>query len=138
VFSAFGVQLSFINLCDQQASIKGLTTSNLPGKLPNGFTFVTGLNVQTLSNGQILQALPDGSGIQLDFPTSGGADDRFAVLYWNGSAWLEITQITSKDKVSTLVDANPANEFYQIESPGDAFYKVLTTEKTGTFVLVKK
>ncbi len=138
MFTVFGVQLSFINLCDQQAAIKGLTTGSLPGKLPNGFTFVAGLNVQILSNGQILQALPDGSGIQLDFPTSGSADDQFTVLYWNGSAWVEITQKTSEDKVSALVDADAANELYQIEFADDAFYKVLTTEKTGTFVLVKK
>ena len=138
VFSAFGVKLSFINLCDQQATIKGITAGSLPGKLPSGFTFVTGLNVQILNDGLVLQALPDGSGIQLDFPTSGAADDEFVVIYWNGSAWIEVTQKTSEDKVSALVDTNAANELYQIESAGDAFYKVLTTEETGIFVLVKK
>ena len=138
VFSAFGIQLSFINLCDQQTTIKGVTAGSLPDQLPNGFTFVTGLNVQILNNGQALANLPDASGIQLDFPTPGGADEQFAVLHWNGSAWVEITQTTSEDKVSALLDANAANELYQIESDDSEFHKVLTTEKTGTFVLVKQ
>jgi hypothetical protein len=138
VFSAFGVTLSFINLCDQQTTIKGVTTGNLPGPLPDGLTLVKGLNVQILSEGQVLQTLPDGSGIQLDFPTPGATDGPFAVLYWNGSAWVEVTQKTSEDNVSTLVDANTANELYRIESPDEAFYKVLTTEKTGIFILVQK
>ena len=136
VFPAFEIQLSFIHLCDQQAAIKGVTTDSLPGKLPDGFTFVTGLNVQIFSEGKVLSALPDGSGIQLDFPVSG--DDQFAVLYWNGTTWIEITQKTNEDNVSSLVDANPANELYQLESADGNFYKVLTTEKTGTFILVKK
>jgi hypothetical protein len=137
VFSAFGIQLLFINLCDQQATIKGVTSSSLPGKLPNGFTLVAGLHLQILSEGEILQELPDGSGVQMDFPTS-GADDQFAVLFWNGNAWVEITQTSSEDKVSVLVNANAANEFYHIGSTDGDFYKVLTTEKTGIFVLVKK
>jgi hypothetical protein len=138
VFSAFGVQLSFFNLCDQQTTIKDITSSNLPGKLPNDFTFVMGLNLQILNDGEVLPDLPDGSGIQLGFPASGDPDDQFAVLYWNGSAWVEITQKTGEDKVSELLETNATNEFYQIESGDPEFYKVLTTEKTGSFVLVKK
>ena len=64
--------------------------------------------------------------------------EPFDVQVWNGSAWIEITQTIAEDHVSTLLDNDAANEFYQIESDGDGFYKVLTTEKTGTFVLVKK
>lgn len=138
VFSAFGIKLSFINLCDEQTMLKGISASRLPGKLPSGFTFVAGLDVKILSEGEVLQALPDGSGIQLDFSTSGGEDNHFAVLYWNGSAWVEITQKTSEENVSALVDTNTANEFYQIDSADGDVYKVLTTEKTGIFVLVKK
>ena len=136
VFSAFGIQLSFFNLCDQQAAIEGITADSLPGKLPNGFTFVTGMNIQIFSDGEVLPTLPDGSGIQMDFPASDG--EQFAVLYWNGTTWIEIMQKTSEDNVSSLVDANPVNELYQIESADGNFYKILTTEKTGTFVLVRK
>lgn len=137
-FSAFGVKLSFINLCDQQASLKGITANNLPGKLPNSFTLVAGIDVQVLSEGQVLKTLPDDSGIQLDFPTVGGSGEQFAVLYWDGSAWIEITQKTSDDKVAGLVEFDAANELYQIESSGEGSYKALTTEQTGIFVLVKK
>jgi hypothetical protein len=132
------VKLSFINLCGEQASLKGITANNLPGKLPNGFTLVAGIDVQVLSNGQVLKTLPDDSGIQLGFPTVGGAGDQFAVFYWDGSDWIEITQETSDDKVAGLVELNAANELYQIESSGEESYKVLTTEQTGIFVFVKK
>jgi hypothetical protein len=36
------------------------------------------------------------------------------------------------------VDASGIDELYQIESDDDEFYKILTTDKTGVFVLVKK
>jgi hypothetical protein len=132
------VKLSFINLCDQQATIMGVTTSSLPGKLPIGVSFAAGADVQILADGQVLQNLPDGTGIQLDFPISGGTNDQFVVLYWDESKWVEITQTTSENKVSDLVSSNAAKELYHIVSSGDEFYKVLTTEKTGVFVLVKK
>lgn len=138
VFSAFGVNLSFFNLCDEQASLKGITANNLPGKLPGGFTLVVGIDVQVLRDGQALETLPADSGIQLDFPTVGGASDQFAALYWDGSAWIEIMQKTSDDKVAGLLEFDAANELYQIESSDEESYKVLTTEQTGIFVLAKK
>jgi hypothetical protein len=51
---------------------------------------------------------------------------------------VEITQTTSADEVSALVDASGIDEFYQIESDDDEFYRILTTDKTGVFVLAKK
>lgn len=135
-FSMFGIQLTFLNLCDQQTTLKNVTAGNLPGNIPQGFSFVMGLDVKVLSNGQALQNLPNGSGIQMDFPISGA--DQFAVLYWNGSSWVEISQQISEDKVSQVAGSSADNNLYQILSSGDAFYKVLTTEKTGSFVLVKK
>ena len=74
----------------------------------------------------------------MDFLTRGGGSGPFAVLYWNGSKWVEIMQTTGADKISTLVNANPANGLYQIESADEDLYKILMTEKTGVFVLVKK
>lgn len=112
-----------------------MTAGNLPGKLPNGMTFTSGVNVQILNEGQVMQDLPEGAGIQLDFPISA---DQYAVLYWDGSKWIEITQTAGEDQVSGLVNTNSANELYLLESSEEAFYKVLTTEKTGVFVLVKK
>lgn len=132
----FGIQLTFLNLCDQQTTLKNVTAGNLPGNLPQGFSFVMSLDVKVLTNGQALQNLPNGSGIQMDFPVSGA--DQFAVLYWNGSSWVEIAQQISEDKVSQVAGSSTDNNLYQILSSGDAFYKVLTTEKTGSFVLVKK
>ncbi len=135
-FSMFGIKLTFLNLCDQQTLIKNVTAGSLPGKLPQGFSFVMGLDIKVLSNGQTLQNLPNGSGIQMDFPISSG--NQFAVLYWNGSSWVEGSQQLSEDQVSQVVASSADDNLYQIKSTSDAFYKVLTTDKTGTFVLVKK
>jgi hypothetical protein len=132
----FGIKLTFLNLCDQQTTIKSVTADSLPGKLPQGFSFVKGLDVKVLSNGQAIQDLPNGTGIEMDFPISG--TDQFTVLYWNGSSWVEISQQISEDKISQVVGSSTDNALYQILSSGDAFYKILTTDKTGIFVLVKK
>ena len=72
----------------------------------------------------------------MDFPISGA--DEFAVLYWNDSEWIEVSQSLGEDKIAEAVIADTENEFYQIQSSGDAFFKILTTEKTGVLVLVKK
>ncbi|HET9915367.1 MAG TPA: HYR domain-containing protein, partial [Anaerolineales bacterium] len=117
VFTVFGVKLSFQNLCDGQAKLTHVSTNNMPGVLPDGFSFVMGLDVDILIKNQIIENLPDGTSIQMDFPILGGSSDQFAVLHWNGSQWVEVSPQT-----------------------GDAqsFYQILTTDETGIFVLVKK
>jgi hypothetical protein len=139
VFWAFGIKLSFLNLCDQQTTVHSVDSSSLPAKLPVGFSFVRGLKLDVLTNGQSLQDLPDGSGVQVSFPLYNQSKDQFAVLYWNGSAWVEISNQLSMDKISETLNLNNGDGLYQlIHSTTDVFYPILTTGKTGTFVLVKK
>jgi hypothetical protein len=116
-FWAFGIKLSFTSLCDYQATLNSINANNLPGPLPNDSTFVLGLNLSIMKDNQVIENLPSGSGIQMDFPALGGSQDQFAVLYWNGSEWIEVSPQPSSD---------------------DNFYQVSTTDKTGIFVLVKK
>ncbi|HLO31095.1 MAG TPA: HYR domain-containing protein [Anaerolineales bacterium] len=137
-FWAFGIKLAFINLCDHQTVLNSVGANNLPSKLPDGLTFVMGLDMSILSDNQILSDLPDGTGVQMNFPISGGSTDKFAVLYWNGSQWLEISQRIGSDQLSQILSTNSGNEFFQVQAAGNSFYQVLTTDKTGIFVLVKK
>ena len=137
-FSAFGIKLSFLNLCDQQTTLKSVGASELPGKLPDGYTFVKGLNVDVLSANQVIADLPSGTGVEIDFPITGGSKDQFAVLHWNGSAWVEISQQVRSDNISQTLGNNTGNELYQVQNTIADFYQVLTTNKTGIFVLVKK
>jgi hypothetical protein len=137
-FWAFAVQLSFINLCDHQTILNGIDVNNLPGELPNGYSFVAGLDVDILSENQSMEGLPDGTGIQMDFPISDGSPDQFAALYWSGSEWIEISQQISDAEIPQAISGNSDNEFYQVQNALDAFYQVLTTNKTGIFALVKK
>lgn len=142
--NAFGIKVTFFNLCDYQAILNSVDGTSLPGRLPNGDSFVMGLDVLVLDQGQDIQSLPNGTGIQMDFPA--GSQDQFAVLYWNdedgdgNGEWMEISQLLNSDKLSQVMSADPADELYHISaSAADGnLYKILTTEKTGIFVLVKK
>jgi hypothetical protein len=73
--------------------------------------------LEILSQGQVIDQLPNGAGIQFDFPMLSGSSDQFAVLAWNGSAWVEVPSQSENDQ---------------------NFYQVVTTSQTGIFVLVKK
>lgn len=116
-FWAFGIKLSYMSLCNYQTSLESVSPSNLPGTLPTGYSFVMGLDLRLLLDDQVVEALPSGASIQLDFPLLDGSTDEFVVLHWNGSDWVEIAQ-----------QAGGAQNFYP----------VMTTEATGIFVLAKK
>lgn len=137
-FWAYGIKLSFMNLCDYQTILDNVSLDNLPGALPEGYSFVMGLDLSLLSGDQAVEDLPDGTGIQFDFPLLEGSKDQFAVLHWNGDEWVEVSQQISNDKVAQFVIENSDTELYQIETALETFYQVLTTNETGIFVLVKK
>lgn len=58
-------------------------SSYLPGLSPSNTAFILGLEVLVLKQGQNIDSLPYGAGIQMDFPLPDRAQDRFAVLYWD-------------------------------------------------------
>jgi len=144
IFWMFGIKLTFYNLCDQQTTIHSVQASGLPGKLPTGFSFVMGLKVEVLTNGQIIKKLPDGTGIELDYPLYKQSRDQFAVLYWNDpdgdgkGEWIEISKQLSQDKISQALTTKSTDELYQLIHTSAVFYPTLTTDKTGIFILVKK
>ncbi len=136
VVNAFGVIVKFHNLCDNQAVINEVGANALPGALPNGYNYVQGLDVQVLANGQALPSLPDASGVELNFPLPESAD--FAVLYWNNGQWVEITQPMNVGDMLNILSKDAAVELYKMSSSNSNVENVLTTDLTGTFVLVKK
>ncbi len=136
VVSAFRVIVKFYNLCHHQAVINEITASSLPGELPKGFTFVKGLDFQVLLNGEALKTLPDASGVEMDFPIADGSE--YAVLYWDNSKWVEITQPMNIADLLKTLSTDATVEFYEMSSSNQSSNNVLTTEFTGTFVLVKK
>ncbi|HLE91865.1 MAG TPA: HYR domain-containing protein, partial [Anaerolineales bacterium] len=148
VLWAFGIKLSFLNLCDHQTTINSIGASDLPAGLPDGFSFVMGLDVQVLSENQIITDLPDGSGIEMDFPIYAQSRDQFAVLYWsdadgNGNGeWIEVSQQLSPDAISKILSSSAGDQLYRLidgsASLTDLYYPILTTDKTGVFILVNK
>lgn len=141
-----GVKITFHNLCDYQAAVSGAQADTLPAPLPNGDSFVQGLNLLVLFNQQIVKTLPSGTGVQLDFPIPANTQDQFAVLLWDDAdgdgngQWLDVTQLINDQDLSKVLSADANDELYQIKPTKtfEAFYRVITTEKMGTFVLVKK
>lgn len=145
VLWAFGIKLTFYNLCDEQTSLHSVGETELPSQLPDGYTYLRGLKVDILTNGQKLDELPANSGIEMDFPTNRQPRNQFVVLYWNDpdgdgkGNWIELSQQKSFSKISELLGTTSGDELYQlILNTASGFYPTLTTEKTGIFILVKK
>jgi hypothetical protein len=134
--NAFGILVTFYNLCEQQAIMDEVNENTLPSALPNGYKFIKGINVDILGNGQLLDTLPSNAGVQMDFPLPGGSD--FAVLYWNDGEWVEISQLMNDAELDKMLSTDAGNELYKLSSSNAGVNKVLTTELTGTFVLVQK
>jgi hypothetical protein len=133
---AFGVKLTFLNLCGHQTTINGLDANSLPSPLPASYTFVKGLDVRVLKQGKALTELPENTGIQLDFPSPGAS--QYALLYWDGTEWIEITELVEAGEVNDLLADATGDELFMIDNTENGLSKALTTEPTGTFVLVKK
>jgi len=144
IVNAFGVKVSFYNLCDHQATLISMDSETLPGSLPEGFTFVKGLDVAVLFDGKVIETLPDVTGIQMDFPVPANSNGPFAVLYWSdedgdgNGEWLEISNPLSEGNVSQALSTDGEDELYKIIISTDTLKKILTTEFTGIFVLVQK
>jgi len=145
IFWAFGIKLTYYNLCDYQTTIHSVGATELPARLPAGFTYLMGLDVDILSKGQIIKNLPNGSGIEMDFPLNQQALDKLALLYWDDpdgdgkGQWITVSKQLAKDKILQALTTKSSDELYKlIAGAGDTFYPSLTTDKTGIFILVKK
>jgi HYR domain len=140
--NVFGVKVTFHNLCDHQTIITDIESNTLPGQLPGSVTFVQGLNVTVLFEDALVKELPLNSGIQLDFAIPVDSQDQFAVLLWDdeNKEWLDVTQTMKDEDLAKMLAADSEDELYQIvpTETTKALFRILTTEKTGTFVIVKK
>ena len=85
----------------------------LPGALPSGATQLASLEAKVTSGGSDLAELPSGGKITFKFPIPAGTDEStLVVLFWNGSAWVEVSG-------GLVIDG----------------YYVVTVEKPGNYVL---
>ncbi len=142
VVNAFGIRVTFHNLCDHQSIIDDVDLNSLPAELPDGLSYIDALNIAVLFEGDLVKELPLGTGVQLDFPITANAQDEYAVLLWDNenNEWLDVTQIMKDEDLSKTLSTDTADELYQIvpTETTKALYRILSTENTGTFVIVKK
>ena len=74
--------------------------------LPTEYSYVKGVRVDILTNGQFLQNLPDGTGIEMDFPFFNASPDKFTLLYWNDpdgdgkGEWVEVIKPLSRNQLT--------------------------------------
>ncbi len=146
VVNAFDIEITFYNLCEHQAVITEMDSNILPGQIPDGYSYIKGLNVTMLFDHQVVKNLPKDAGVQMDFPIPANSKEEYAVLFWqdkdynSGGEWVEVTQLIQSNELDKIMSTDAKDEFYRIE-PTEAtkgLFQVLTTEKTGTFIIVKK
>jgi len=147
IFWVDGIKITLLNLCDYQSSMTSTKVGDLPDQLPAGYSFVMGLDVDVLSKGQLVKDLPAGSGVEIDYPVNKTSKDQFVVLYWsdeNGDGkgeWLKISQELTLDKIPHALISDAKDELYRINDSSllaVPFYQIITTKKTGIFILVSK
>lgn len=140
--NAFNIKVTFHNLCDHEAMLNRMDSDTLPEQLPDGVTFAMGLNVTVFFGGNPVNELPASAGVQLDFPIPVDSQDQYAVLLWDdeNNEWLDVTQLMKDEDLAEMLSKESDDGLYQIE-PTDtskSLYRILSTELTGTFVIVKK
>ncbi len=141
MLNAFGINITFHNLCDHQAVLTEVTSDKLPGQLPSG-AFVKALTIDILADGALIKEFPLGTGLQLDFTIPADSQSQYAVFLWDAEnkEWLDVTQLMKDEDLSKMLTTDTEDELYQIvpTETTKALYRILSTEKTGTFVIVKK
>jgi len=96
------------------ASLSSLGADALPGDLPDGNTFGSAFTAGVEKDGSAVSTLD--SSITLSFVIPDGMGDSLAILFWDGSSWVEVAGG---------------------HSTGDGRFEA-GTNHTGTFVLVSK
>ena len=80
------------------ASVERGDESNLRGALPVGWEDVAAIEVYLFRRGTELGGLSGGAAITISFVIPPAYLGRqFAILYWNGSGWLELAAIVTTD-----------------------------------------
>jgi hypothetical protein len=107
-----GNSLTFMCPTSGEAGVAPLDEASLPGDLPVGSEFVSGLE-GSLENGD-KPPLPGMVVVSFNIPDGMQGED-FAILFWNGSEWEELAGFVSEDGHFQVV-----------------------TDQTGMFALVTK
>ena len=80
------------------ASVERGDESNLQGALPAGWEYVAAIEVYLFRRGTELSVWPGGAAITISFVIPPAYLGRqFAILYWNGSGWVEIPASVTAD-----------------------------------------
>jgi hypothetical protein len=101
-----GFQVTFANLCGYSAVL-----TEAPESMPDGGTFVSGINIELLHNGVPVTTLPAGATIVLSFEIpSDMTGESLAILFWDATAnggagdWVEKTATVDNGKLILTID----------------------------------
>ncbi len=85
-----GAKITFVNLCGYQAIAEEVLAEGLPGTLPGDASYVNGVSISVFQDGKLTSPLPNDASILLGLPTPAGSAGEYAILYWDGSKWVEL------------------------------------------------
>jgi hypothetical protein len=120
-----GDSLTFLCPTQGNASIGPLGSDALPGDLPDGTTFVSAIN--SLLTGGDNEPLPGNVTISFLIPDD-LQDADFAILYWDGSGWVDLQEANFDDGRSVFNGGSFS---------GDGHFEAITNF-SGLFVLVTR
>ncbi len=107
-------------------SLHMIENENLPAPLPGDVEFVSGLAAVQSPNDNDVRL--DGNVVISFLIPENMKNTNFAILYWDGSHWVDLDSATFKDGREVFNGGHPT---------GDGYFEAVTNF-IGTFVLVKK
>jgi hypothetical protein len=128
----------FGGFCLGDAQLNGVTESNLPGVLPDGFSFGDSFTASYLQGGTPQQVLPTGGFVQISFVIPAELQGKdLVILFWDATAgkWIEIPLSGSESGFSASNAAMQVLSGLTITPDGHA---TATVNFSGTFILAVK
>jgi hypothetical protein len=107
IFTMAGFEVTFTSLCGYSAVLTEAHKDSLPGVLPAGSKYVSGLDIALTLNGSVINTLPAGTTSTLSFDVpSGTTGESLVILYWDpaANAWVEKSVTIENGKVILAID----------------------------------
>jgi hypothetical protein len=111
--------VSFASFCGYSALLTEVPEAGIPGDLPEGSTYVGGLDVVLIDkDGQMVKKLPEGSQVTITFQTD-NTDASLTVLFWDAALgeWVEKNATLDNNGHLTITGIDAPGTFVVVNKP---------------------